>query len=316
MAKIYDSILELVGHTPIVRLHRVEKETGIQASLLAKLEYFNPGGSVKDRIALQMIEEAEKEGKLKPGGTIIEGTSGNTGIGLASVAAAKGYQAIFTMPENMSRERIQILEGYGAQVVLTPQELNMGGAGAKAAEIAAGIENSFIPAQGANPNNPNAHKATTGPEIWDDTEGNVDIFVATAGTGGTISGAGEFLREKNPDIKIYAVEPAGSPVLSGGKPGPHKIQGIGGGAIPPVTNQKIFDEVITVTDEDAFEYARLIAKKEGISVGISSGAALWAAVQIGNREENKGKNIVVIFPDSGERYLSSGIYAGGKENDL
>ncbi len=308
MAKIYDSILELVGHTPIVRFHRLEEQKGLQASILGKLEYFNPAGSVKDRIALEMIETAEKEGKLTPGGTIVEATSGNTGIGLAAVAAAKGYKAIFVMPDNMSKERISILEGYGAKVYLTPAEQNMPGAGAKAAEIIASTENSYLPGQGGNPNNPAAHLKTTGPEIWEDTEGKVDIFVATVGTGGTITGVGTYLREKNPDIQIIAVEPAGCPVLSGGQPGIHKIQGIGGGIIPPVLDREIYNEIILVTDEDAYAETRNIALTEGISVGISAGAALWAGIQVAERPENKGKNIVIILADSGERYLSSGIY--------
>lgn len=308
MGKIYHSILELIGHTPIVEFHKIEKKEHTDGRILGKLEFFNPAGSVKDRIALRMIEQAEKEGKLKPGGTIIEGTSGNTGIGLAAVAAAKGYKTVIVMPDNMSNERISIMKGFGADVVLTPGEENMAGANAKAAELVEQTENSYQPAQGANPDNPEAHKKTTGPEIWDDTEGKVDIFVSAAGTGGTITGVGEYLKEKNPDIRIVAVEPAGSPVLSGGKPGPHKIQGIGGGMIPPVLNQKIYDEVITVTDKDAYNIARESAKTEGISIGISGGAALWAAIQIAKRKENKNKNIVVILADSGERYLSSGLY--------
>jgi cysteine synthase A len=308
VGKIYDSILELVGHTPIVRLHKLEQKYEIQGNLLAKLESFNPNASVKDRIALELIEAAEKEGKLKPGGTIVEGTSGNTGIGLASVAAAKGYKTIIVMPDNMSRERISILEGFGAQVILTPGELNMPGAGGKAAEIAAETEGSFVPMQGANSNNPAAHYKSTGPEIWEDTDGKVDLFVSAVGTGGTITGAGQFLKEKNPQIKIIAVEPEGCPVLSGGDAGPHKIQGIGGGIIPPVLNREIYDEIILVKDEDAFDIARSIALEEGISAGISSGAALWAALQLAKRPENQGKNIVALLADAGERYLSSGIY--------
>jgi len=308
MAKIYDSILDLIGHTPIVELHKIEESQKVNAKLLAKLEFFNPGGSVKDRIALHMVEAAEKDGRLKQGGTIIEGTSGNTGIGLAAVAAARGYQAVICMPENMSRERVQILQGYGAEVHLTPEAENMGGAGKKAAEILAETENAVVIGQGGNPNNPDAHFRTTGPEIWEDLDGKVDIVVATVGTGGTLTGVGEYLRTQKPDVKLIAVEPAGSPVLSGGEPGPHKIQGIGGGMIAPVTRLDLFDEIITVTDENAFEYARLMAKTEGISVGISSGAALWAALQLAKRAENAGKNIVIIIPDSGERYLSSGLY--------
>lgn len=308
MAKVYDSILELIGHTPLVELHKIEEKEALQAHLIAKLEFFNPSGSVKDRIALNMIEAAEKNGTLKPGGTVIEGTSGNTGIGLAAVAAAKGYRLVICMPENMSRERVQILHGFGAEVHLTPAELNMGGAGAKAAEILAETENAIITGQGGNPGNPDAHYRTTGPEIWEDLDGKVDIVVAAVGTGGTLTGAGEYLRSKNPAVELIGVEPAGCPVLSGGEPGPHKIQGIGGGTIAPVTKLELFNEIITVTDDDAYEYARYAAKTEGISVGISAGAALWAAIRVASRPENKDKNIVVIFADSGERYLSSGIY--------
>jgi cysteine synthase A len=308
MAKVYNSILELIGNTPIVELHRIEKQQNLSARLLAKLECFNPGGSVKDRIALHMIEAAEKSGQLKSGGTVIEGTSGNTGIGLAAVAAAKGYKALIAMPENMSHERVQILNGYGAKVYLTPAEENMGGAGKKAAELMEQTENAIIAGQGGNPNNPAAHYKTTGPEIWEDLDGEVDIVVAAVGTGGTLTGVGEYLREKKPDVELIGVEPAGCPVLSGGAPGPHKIQGIGGGAIAPVTKLELFNEIITVTDEDAYEYARLCARTEGISIGISAGAALWAALEVAKRHENTGKNIVVIFPDSGERYLSSGLY--------
>ena len=272
MGRIYDSILELTGRTPLVELHRIEKLEGSQARILGKLEYFNPGGSVKDRIAVNMIEAAEQEGKLKPGGTIIEGTSGNTGIGLAMAAAAKGYKAYICMPENMSKERIQILNGHGAEVYLTPAEKNMGGAGERAAQLLEETPGGVVIGQGGNLNNPNAHFKTTGPEIWEDTEGEVDIVVAAVGTGGTLTGLGEYLREKNPDVEFVGVEPAGCPVLSGGEPGPHKIQGIGGGMIAPVTRQELFNEIITVTDEDAYETARLSAKTEGISVGISSGA--------------------------------------------
>lgn len=308
MGKVYDSILELIGHTPIVRLHKLEQQYETYGNLLVKLEGFNPAGGVKDRIALEMVEAAEREGKLLPGGTIVEGTSGNTGIGLATVAAAKGYKTVIVMPDNMSQERISLLEGFGAQVILTPAELNMPGAGAKAAEIAAVTELSFVPAQGANPSNPAAHYQTTGPEIWEDTEGKVDVFVSAIGTGGTITGAGVYLKEKNPEIRIIAVEPAGCPVLSGGEPGPHKIQGIGGGIIPPVLNREIYNEIVLVTDDDAFDLAREIALTEGISAGISSGAALWAAVQEARKPEARGKNIVVILADSGGRYLSSGLY--------
>lgn len=308
MARIYGSILDLIGHTPLVELQKIERQETLSARLIAKLEYFNPGGSVKDRIALSMVEAAEADGRLVPGGTLIEGTSGNTGIGLAFVAAARGYRAIICMPDNMSQERINILRGYGTEVVLTPGELNMPAAGAKATELGQEIANAVVIGQGGNPRNPGAHYDSTGPEIWEDTDGKVDILVATVGTGGTITGAGKYLREKNPDLQIIAVEPAGCPVISGGEPGPHKIQGIGGGTIPPVMERELFNEIITVTDEDAFEYARLSAKLEGISIGISSGAALWAALEVAKRPENAGKNIVVIFPDSGERYLSSGIY--------
>jgi cysteine synthase len=308
MGNIRHSILDLVGGTPLVELHRLAEQQGIEARILAKLEFFNPAGSVKDRIAKFMIEQAEREGKLKPGGTVIEATSGNTGIGLAAVAAAKGYKAVMVMPDNLSVERISILKGYGAEVVLTPGELNMVGAGAKAEEILAQTEGGFMPRQGGNPYNPQAHKETTGPEIWEDTDGQVDIFVAAAGTGGTLAGAGAFLREKNPAIRLIAVEPAGSPVLSGGQPGPHQIQGIGGGMIAPVTRLDLMDEIITATDEDAFAEAQNLARTEGLSAGISAGAAIWAALQVAKRPENRGKNIVVIIPDSGERYLSSGLY--------
>lgn len=308
MAKVYDNILELTGHTPLVEFHAVENHFQTVGRIIGKLEFMNPSFSVKARTAKSMIEGAEKSGKLKFGDVIIESTSGNTGIGLAMVAAAKGYRTIIAMPDNMSDERISILKSYGAEVVLTPGKDNMAGAGAKAAELAAAIPNSFVPGQGSNPDNPRIHYSETGPEIWEDTDGKADILVAASGTGGTISGAGAYLKHKNPDIKIIAVEPAGSPVLSGGEPGPHKIQGIGGGVTPPVTNEDLFDEVITVTDDDAYKLARFSARREGISVGISAGAALWAAVQVSKRPENKGKNIIVIIPDSGERYLSSDLY--------
>lgn len=308
MSRIYKSILDLIGNTPLVEFGNTEKFFQTEAKIIGKLEFFNPSSSVKARIAKNMVEEAEKSGKLKPGATIIEGTSGNTGIGLALVAAAKGYQSIIAMPENMSSERITLLKAYGAQVELTPAKDNMAGAGARVAELAEQLPNVFIPGQGANPNNPAAHYAATGPEIWEDTDGKVDIFVAASGTGGTISGAGAYLKHRNPAIKVIAVEPAGSPVLSGGQPGPHKIQGIGGGFTPPVTNEALFDEIITVTDEDAYALARFSARHEGIAIGISAGAALWAAVQVAKRPENKDKNIVVIIPDSGERYLSSDLY--------
>ncbi len=313
MGKVYDNILELVGNTPLVAFHNIEKECETYGRIIGKLEFLNPGFSVKSRIAKNMIEHAEKEGKLRPGATILEGTSGNTGIGLAMAAAAKGYKAIIAMPENMSKERITILKSYGAEVELTKAELNMAGAGERIKEIAERIPDVFIPGQGSNPDNPGAHEKTTGPEIWEDTDGKVDIFVASSGTGGTISGTGRYLRSRNPKIEVIAVEPAGSPVLSGGEPGPHKIQGIGGGATPPVTDESLFDEIITVTDEDAYAFARLSARKEGISIGISAGAALYAAVKVAKRPENKGKTIVTIIPDSGERYLSSDLYEEGEE---
>lgn len=308
MGKTYDSILELVGRTPIVQLHKLEEKENTGAHIYAKLEFFNPTASVKARPALNMVEEAEKDGRLKPGGTIIEGTSGNTGIGLAAVAAAKGYKCIICMPDNLSKERLLTLKSFGAEVVLTDAKLNMAGAGAKTAEILEKTPGGVIMGQGGNPANPGAHYKTTGPEIWEDLDGKVDIFLAASGTGGTISGAGDYLREKNPDVEIIAVEPKGSAVLNGGEPGPHKIQGIGGGATPPVTKVELFNEVIDVTDEDAYEYARLIPHLEGFSVGISAGAALWAAVQVAKRPENKGKNIVTIIPDNGDRYLSSDLY--------
>ena len=308
MANIADDITELVGNTPLLRLHKFEKEAGFEGKILAKLEVFNPTGSVKDRIAKNMIEQAERDGRLKPGGTIIEATSGNTGIGLAAIAAAKGYQAVIVMPDSMSKERIRILEAYGAKVVLTPGEKNMGGANEKAAEILEQTENAIITGQGGNPSNPEAHYQTTGPEIWKDTGENVDIFVATVGTGGTISGTGKFLKEKNPDIQIIGVEPAGCPVLSGGEAGPHKIQGIGGGMIAPVTDVELLDEVITVTDDEAYETVRKAARKEGNFIGISAGAALFAAAQIAKRPKNQGKTIVTIFPDSADRYLSTDLF--------
>lgn len=308
MGKTYDSILELVGHTPIVQLHKLEAMEDTEAHIFAKLEFFNPTASVKARPAINMVEEAEKDGRLKPGGTIIEGTSGNTGIALAAVAAAKGYKCIICMPDNLSKERLLTLKSFGAEVVLTDAKLNMAGAGAKAAEILEKTPGGVIMGQGGNPANPGAHYKTTGPEIWEDLDGKVDIFLAASGTGGTISGAGDYLREKNPNVEIIAVEPKGSAVLNGGEAGPHKIQGIGGGATPPVTKVELFNEVIDVTDEDAYEYARLIPHLEGFSVGISAGAALWAAVQVAKRPENKGKNIVTIIPDNGDRYLSSDLY--------
>ncbi len=308
MGTIYDGISELVGRTPLVRLSRLERKYGLIGSLLAKLEAFNPSGSVKDRIALSMIVAAERDGRLKPGGAIVEATSGNTGIGLAAFAAAKGYRAILVMPDNMSRERIQILKGFGAEVVLTPANLLMPGAGARAAEIAASIPGAFVPAQQANPDNPRAHRDETGPEIWADTDGKVDVFVSAIGTGGTITGVGQYLKEKNPGIRVVGVEPSGSAVLSGGAPGVHGIQGIGGGVIPPVLDRTVYDEIVTVDDDDAFRLARELAVTEGISAGVSAGAALWSAIQILARPGNRGKTTVVIIPDSGERYLSSGIF--------
>ena len=308
MSKVYKSSSELVGNTPLLEVSNIERELDLKAKVLVKLEYFNPAGSVKDRIALAMIEAAEKEGKLAPGATIIEATSGNTGIGLASVGTAKGYKVILTMPETMSVERRNILKAYGAAIELTEGTKGMKGAIAKAEELAAGIEGSFIPAQFDNKANPAIHKATTGPEIWNDTDGEVDIFISGIGTGGTISGVGEFLKEKKPGVKIVAVEPTGSPVLSQGKSGPHKIQGIGAGFIPNTLNTKIYDEIITVENEEAFEYGRLIASKEGILVGISSGAALYAAILEAKKEENAGKTIVALLPDSGDRYFSTPLF--------
>lgn len=306
--KIYKSLTELVGNTPIVELSNFEKSNNLQATLLAKLEYFNPAGSVKDRVAKAMIEDAEKKGLLKPDSVIIEPTSGNTGIGLASTAAAKGYRIIIVMPETMSVERRQLMKAYGAELVLTEGAKGMKGAIAKANELAQEYENSFIPSQFTNPSNPQAHFETTGVEIWNDTEGTVDIFVAGVGTGGTISGVGKYLKSKNPNVKIVAVEPASSPVLSTGKAGPHKIQGIGAGFVPDTLNTEIYDEIITVENENAFKTASEIAKKDGILVGISSGAAAFAGKQLAQREENKGKTIVVLLPDTGERYLSSGVF--------
>lgn len=308
MSRVYKSSSELIGNTPLVEVSNIEKELGLKARVLVKLEYFNPAGSVKDRIALAMIEAAEKEGKLKPGSTIIEATSGNTGIGLASVGTAKGYKVILTMPETMSVERRNILKAYGTTIELTEGSKGMKGSIAKAEELAASIEGSFIPAQFENKANPAVHKATTGPEIWNDTEGEVDIFISGIGTGGTISGVGEFLKEKKPNVKVIAVEPTGSPILSEGKSGPHKIQGIGAGFIPNTLNTKIYDEIITVENEEAFEYGRLIASKEGILVGISSGAALFAAIEEAKKPENEGKTIVALLPDSGDRYFSTPLF--------
>ena len=309
MGKIYENATELIGHTPLMKVSNYAKEQGIEdATLLVKVELFNPAGSVKDRVALAMIEDAEKKGKLKPGATIIEPTSGNTGIGLASVAAAKGYRTVLTLPETMSVERRNLLKAYGAELVLTEGTKGMKGAIAKAEELQKEIPNSIILGQFDNPANPAAHAAATGPEIWEDTDGKVDIFVAGVGTGGTVTGIGTFLKSKNPDIKVGAVEPADSPVLSGGKPGPHKLQGIGAGFVPSILNTEIYDEVFTVTTEEAFSSGRLIAHKEGILVGITSGAALYAAAQIAKRPENKGKTIVALLPDSGDRYLSTPMF--------
>ena len=310
MSKIYTSATQLIGHTPLLKVNNYLKDQNIEGvELLAKLEYFNPAGSVKDRIALAMIEDAEKKGILKEGSTIIEPTSGNTGIGLASVAAAKGYRTILTLPETMSVERRNLLKAYGAELVLTEGAKGMKGAIAKAEELAKEIPGSFIPGQFENPANPKAHAATTGPEIWNDTDGKVDIFVAGVGTGGTVTGIGTYLKSKNPNVKVVAVEPADSPVLSGGQPGPHKLQGIGAGFVPSVLNTGIYDEIFTVTTDQAFTTGRLIAHKEGILVGITSGAALYAAAQIAKRPENAGKTVVALLPDSGDRYLSTPMFA-------
>lgn len=308
MSNIYKSLPELIGRTPLVELGSYAKEVGVDGTIIAKLEYFNPGGSVKDRIAKAMIEDAEAKGQLKPGSVIIEGTSGNTGIGLALVGAAKGYRVILTMPESMSLERRKLLKAYGAELVLTPASGGMKAAIAKSEELAEEIPNSFIPWQFDNQANPNIHKSTTGPEIWADTDGGVDIFVAGIGTGGTITGVGTYLKSQNPDIQIVAVEPSGSPVLSGGSPGPHKIQGIGAGFIPEILNTEIFDEVVQVDNEEAFNASRTVAKTEGLVIGISSGAAIKAATVIAGRPENAGKNIVVLLPDTGERYLSTILF--------
>lgn len=309
MAKVYDSILDLVGKTPLVELKRIEEKEGLQAKLIAKVESFNPAGSVKDRIAKAMIEDAEAKGLLKEGSVIIEPTSGNTGIGLAAAATVKGYRMILTMPETMSVERRNIVKAYGAEVVLTDGTKGMKGAIEKADELAKEIPNSFIAGQFVNPANPATHKKTTGPEIWEDTDGEVDIFVAGVGTGGTITGTGEYLKEKKPEVKIVAVEPASSPVLSEGVSGPHKIQGIGAGFVPETLNTSIYDEIIKVENEDAFETGKYLAAKEAILVGISSGAALYAAIQLAKREENKGKTIVVLLPDNGDRYYSTPLFA-------
>lgn len=306
---VYKAISDLIGNTPLVELTHIEEKEGLDASVVAKVEFFNPAGSVKDRIAKKMIEDAEKKGLIKPGATLIEPTSGNTGIGIASVAAAKGYKAIMTMPETMSVERRNLLKAYGAKVVLTDGKAGMKGAIAKAKELVATIPNSFIPSQFENPSNPQAHYESTGPEIWKDTEGKVDIFVAGVGTGGTVSGTGKYLKDQNPNVKVVAVEPATSPVLSEGHAGPHGIQGIGAGFVPNILDTSVYDEVFTVTNEQAYETGRLIAHNEGMLVGISSGAATYAAIQIAKRPENKGKTIVVLLPDTGERYLSTPMFS-------
>ena len=309
MSKIFTSADQLIGKTPLLELAHIEKQEGLEARVLGKLEYFNPAGSVKDRIAKAMIDDAEAKGLLKPGSVIIEPTSGNTGIGLASVAAARGYRIIIVMPETMSVERRQLMKAYGAELVLTEGAKGMKGAIAKADELAKETPNSFIPGQFVNPANPAIHKATTGPEIWEDTDGKVDIFVAGVGTGGTVTGVGEYLKSQNPDVKVVAVEPASSPVLSKGVAGSHKIQGISAGFVPDVLDTRIYDEIITVENDDAFATGKLIGKSEGVLVGISSGAAVWAAIQLAKRPENKGKTIVALLPDTGDRYLSTPLFA-------
>ena len=309
MSRIYKGTLELIGNTPLVEVIGIEKKLNLDATILVKLEYFNPAGSVKDRIAKSMIDDAEKSGKLKPGSVIIEPTSGNTGIGLASVAAARGYKIIIVMPETMSVERRQLMKAYGAELVLTEGAKGMKGAIAKAEELAKTTPNSFIPGQFVNPANPKTHRETTGPEIWNDTDGKVDIFVAGVGTGGTVTGVGQYLKSKNANVKVVAVEPADSPVLSKGTAGSHKIQGIGAGFVPDVLDTKVYDEIIPVTNDDAFAVGKAIGKKEGVLVGISSGAAAWAAIQLAKRPENAGKNIVVLLPDTGDRYLSTPLFA-------
>lgn len=308
MANIYKGTLGLIGNTPLVEVTNVEKNLGLEATVLVKLEYFNPAGSVKDRIAKAMIEDAEAKGLLKEGSVIIEPTSGNTGIGLAAIAAAKGYRIILTMPETMSVERRNILKAYGAELVLTDGSKGMKGAIEKADQLAEEIPGSFIPGQFVNPANPAIHRATTGPEIWNDTDGKVDIFIAGVGTGGTLTGVGEYLKAQNPDVKVVAVEPAGSPVLSTGKGGAHKIQGIGAGFVPDVLNTKIYDEILAIENEDAFTTSKLLAKQEGVLVGISSGAALYGAIQLAKRPENKGKTIVALLPDTGDRYYSTPLF--------
>ncbi len=309
MSKIYQTADQLIGKTPLLELTHIEKELGLQAKVIAKLEYFNPAGSIKDRIAKAMIEDAESKGLLKPGSVLIEPTSGNTGIGLASVAAAKGYRLIITMPETMSVERRQLMKAYGAELVLTDGTKGMKGAIAKAEELAKEIENSFIPGQFVNPANPAVHRATTGPEIWEDTDGEVDFLVAGVGTGGTITGTGEYLKAQKPEVKVVAVEPETSPVLSKGTAGAHKIQGIGAGFVPDVLNTDVYDEIIPVSNENAFATGKLIGRSEGVLVGISSGAATWAAIELAKRPENKGKTIVVVLPDTGDRYLSTPLFA-------
>ena len=308
MGRVYDSLTDLIGRTPLVELHHLEEKLGLQARLLAKLEYLNPAGSVKDRVALAMIDDAEAKGTLKPGSVIIEPTSGNTGIGLASVAAARGYRTIIVMPDTMSVERRQLMAAYGAELVLSEGAKGMPGAIAKAEELAKEIPDSFIPGQFVNPANPKAHLETTGPEVWEDTDGKVDFFVAGVGTGGTITGVGQYLKSRNPNVKVVAVEPASSPVLSQGKSGPHKIQGIGAGFVPDVLDTKVYDEVIPVANEDAFAAGKDFGRKEGVLVGISSGAALWAGIQLAKRPENEGKTIVVLLPDTGDRYLSTPLF--------
>ena len=308
MSKIYTSADQLIGHTPLLELTHLEKAEGLKAKILAKLEYFNPAGSAKDRVAKAMIDDAEAKGLLKEGSVIIEPTSGNTGIGLAAVAAARGYRTIIVMPDTMSVERRQLMKAYGAELVLTEGAKGMSGAIAKAEQLAKEIPGGFVAGQFVNPANPEAHRQTTGPEIWEDTDGKVDIFVAGVGTGGTITGVGEYLKSKNPNVKIVAVEPAGSPVLSGGKPGPHKVQGIGAGFVPQVLNTSVYDEIIPVENEDAFQTGRRIGSTEGVLVGISSGAAAWAALQLAQRPENEGKTIVALLPDTGDRYLSTELF--------